>query len=69
VRVEQRWTAGWDLFREPLDFTHSNIVWSLNPATKTLTVSFLLVHANPLYQMSFSARHFRRPSASSQTDS
>ena len=54
VRVEQRWTAGWDLFLEPLDFTHSNIVWSLNPATKTLTVSFLLVHANPnkLYQMS-----------------
>jgi hypothetical protein len=54
VRVEQRWTAGWDLSLEPLDFTHSNIVWSLNPATKTLTVSFLLVHANPnkLYQMS-----------------
>ena len=54
VRVEQRWTAGFDVFAEPLDLTHSNIVWSLNPSTKTLTVSFLLVHANPnkLYQMS-----------------
>jgi hypothetical protein len=54
VRVEQRWSAGFDVFIEPLDFAHSNIVWSLNPATKTLTVSFLLVHANPskLYQMS-----------------
>ena len=54
VRVEQRWTAGFDVFAEPLDLTHSNIVWSLNPSTKTLTVSFLMVHANPnkLYQMS-----------------
>ena len=50
VRVEQRWTAGFDVFAEPLDLTHSNIVWSLNPSTKTLTVSFLLVHANTFGQ-------------------
>lgn len=50
----QKWTAGWDNFSEPLDFTHSNIKWSVSPARK-LTVTFNLVGANPtkLYQVSF----------------
>lgn len=49
----QKWTAGWDNFGEPLDFTHSNITWSVSPTTRKLTVTFRLVGATPskLYQV------------------
>jgi hypothetical protein len=48
----QKWVTGWDLFGEPLNFTSSNVVWSLSPARK-LTVSFKLAGATPnkLYQV------------------
>ena len=50
----EKWTSGWDNFSEPLDFTHSNITWSVLATTHKLTVTFRLVHAAPnkLYQMS-----------------
>ena len=50
----EKWTAGWDNFSEPLDFTHSSINWSVAATTRKLTVTFRLVHATPikLYQMS-----------------
>ena len=49
----QKWTPGWDNFREPLDFIHSNITWSVSPASRTLAVTFRLVGARPnkLYQV------------------
>ena len=49
----QLWTAGWDNFSEPLDYTHSNIVWSANTTTHKLTITFKLVNATPnkLYQV------------------
>jgi hypothetical protein len=49
----EKWTAGWDNFSEPLDFTHSNITWSVAATTHKLTVTFRLVHATPskLYQV------------------
>ena len=49
----EKWTAGWDNFSEPLDFTHSNITWSVSATTHKLTVTFKLVHATPskLYQV------------------
>ena len=49
----EKWTSGWDNFSEPLDFTHSNITWSVAAATRKLTVTFRLVHATPskLYQV------------------
>jgi hypothetical protein len=49
----EKWTAGWDNFSEPLDFTHSNITWSVSATTRKLTVTFKLVHATPskLYQV------------------
>ena len=48
----QLWAVGWDNFNEPLDFTHSNIKWSVSPARK-LTVTFTLAKATPnkLYQV------------------
>jgi hypothetical protein len=50
----QKWTPGWDNFSEPLNFTKSNIKWSVNSTTRKLTVTFKLVGATPskLYQMS-----------------
>ena len=50
----QKWTAGWDNFSEPLNFTKSNIMWSVNGTTRKITVTFNLVGASPtkLYQMS-----------------
>ena len=50
----QKWTAGWDNFSEPLNFSKSKIKWSVNPTTHKLTVAFTLVGATPskLYQMS-----------------
>jgi hypothetical protein len=49
----EKWTAGWDSFSEPLDFTHSNITWSVAAATRKLTVTYKLVRATPnkLYQV------------------
>jgi hypothetical protein len=48
----QKWTPGWDIFSEPLDFTHSNVKWSVSLARK-LTVTYTLVGAQPnkLYQV------------------
>jgi len=47
------WTAGWDNFSEPLDFTHSNVTWSVNSSTRKLTVTFKMVSAtaSKLYQV------------------
>jgi hypothetical protein len=49
----QKWTAGWDNFSEPLDFTHSNVAWSVNSTAHKLTVTFRLVRAahSKLYQV------------------
>jgi hypothetical protein len=50
----QKWTAGWDNFSEPLNYTRSKISWSVNPTTHKLSVTFILVGATPskLYQVS-----------------
>jgi hypothetical protein len=50
----QKWTAGWDNFSEPLNYTKSNVKWSVNSTTRKLTVTFTLVGANPnkIYQAS-----------------
>ena len=49
----QKWTAGWDSFSEPLNYTKSKISWSVNPTTSKLSVTFTLVGATPnkLYQV------------------
>jgi hypothetical protein len=49
----QKWTAGWDNFSEPLNYTKSNIKWSVNSTTRKLTVTYKLVGATPskLYQV------------------
>ena len=49
----QKWTAGWDNFGEPLNYTKSKITWSVNATTHTLSVNFKLVGATPskLYQV------------------
>ena len=51
--MKQTWAAGWDNLGEPLNFTQSNIVWSVNATTRKLTVTFKLVGATPskLYQV------------------
>jgi hypothetical protein len=50
----EKWTAGWDNFSEPLNFTSSNITWSVSATTRKLTVTFTLVGArhSTLYQVS-----------------
>jgi hypothetical protein len=50
----QKWTAGWDNFSEPLNFTTSKISWSVNTTTHKLSVTFTLKGTTPskLYQMS-----------------
>jgi hypothetical protein len=55
-------TPGWDLFNEPLDFKTSSVTSSLNTATKSLTLSVVLMGATPnkLYQI---APHFFAPCA------
>ena len=45
--VTQRWTAGWDFFTERLNYTKSNVQWSVSTSRK-LTVTFNLVGATPL---------------------
>jgi hypothetical protein len=49
----QKWTAGWDNFNEPLNFTKSKITWSVSSTTRKITVTFSLAGANPtkLYQV------------------
>jgi hypothetical protein len=49
----QKWTAGWDNFSEPLNYTKSKISWSVNATTHKLSVTFTLVGATPskLYQV------------------
>jgi hypothetical protein len=49
----QLWTAGWDNFTEPLNYTKSNVQWSVS-TSRRLTVIFNLVGATPtkLYQVS-----------------
>jgi hypothetical protein len=53
----KKWTAGWDSFGEPLNYTKSKISWSLASSTRKLTVTFTLVGATPskLYQVSITA--------------
>jgi hypothetical protein len=48
----QNWTAGYDIFTEPLDLTHSNVKWSVSAARK-LTITYTLIGANvnKLYQV------------------
>lgn len=51
--MKQAWAGGWDNLGEPLNFTQSNIAWSVNANTRKLTVTFKLVGATPskLYQV------------------
>jgi hypothetical protein len=53
----QKWTAGWDNFGEPLNYSKSKITWSVAPTTSKLTVTFTLVGATPskLYQVTITA--------------
>jgi hypothetical protein len=48
----QKFSAGWDNFGEPLNFTKSNVKWSVS-STRKLTVTYTLVGATPskLYQV------------------
>jgi hypothetical protein len=50
--VTQKWTAGWDVFNEPLNYKKSKLQWSVSPSRK-LTVTYTLVGATPskLYQV------------------
>jgi len=49
----QKWTAGWDNFGEPLNYSKSKITWSVNSTKHTLTATFTLAAAKPskLYQV------------------
>ena len=49
----QKWTPGWGNFNEPLNYTKSNVKWSVSPTKSTLSVTFTLVDATPskLYQV------------------
>src|SRR5260370_27460787 len=51
--ITQKWTAGWDNFSEPLNYTTSKISWSVNTTTRKLSVTYLLKGANrsKLYQV------------------
>lgn len=51
--TKQKWTAGWDNFGEPLNYTKSTINWSVAASTRKLTVTYTLVGAVPskLYQV------------------
>lgn len=48
----QKFVVGWNNFGEPLNFTKSNVKWSVSPTTRKLTVTYTLVGATPskLYQ-------------------
>ena|SRR6266550_3865566 len=62
----EKWTAGWDNFSEPLNFTSSNITWSVSATTRKLTVTFNLVGATHRSVFTSSAARFLRRSASFQ---
>lgn len=49
----QKWTPGWDNFGAQLNYTKSNVMWSVNAHSRKLTLSFNLVGATPsqLYQV------------------
>jgi hypothetical protein len=49
----QKWTAGWDNFGEPLNYSKSKVKWSVNSTTKKLSVTYSLVGAVPgkLYEV------------------
>ncbi len=49
----QKWTAGWDAFGEPLNYTKSKVQWSVS-TTRKLTITYTLAGATPskLYQVS-----------------
>jgi hypothetical protein len=49
----QKWTAGWDNFSEPLNYTKSHVTWSVNTTTRKLSLTYKLVGATPnkLYQV------------------
>jgi hypothetical protein len=51
--ITQKWTAGWDNFSEPLNYTTSKIKWSVNATTRKLSVTYTLAGARPskLYQV------------------
>jgi hypothetical protein len=51
--ASHKWSAGWDVFGEPLNYKTSTVAWSLNATTGKLTVTYKLVGANPskLYQV------------------
>ena len=51
--TNQKWTAGWRKFNEPLSYKSSKVTWSVNPATNKLSGTFKLVGAAPnkLYQV------------------
>ena len=48
----QRWTRGWDLFGEPLNFATSKVTWSLS-SSRYLTINYILRGAkrSKLYQV------------------
>jgi hypothetical protein len=43
----QKWTSGWDNFNEPLNYQKSSVKWSVNPKSRTLTVTYTLNGATP----------------------
>ena len=48
----QKWTPGFDVFNEPLNYTKSKVQWAVSPS-RTVTVTYTLVGATPskLYQV------------------
>ncbi|MFY9676093.1 MAG: hypothetical protein WCB53_04855 [Terriglobales bacterium] len=51
--TKQKWTAGWDNFDAPLNYSKSSVSWSVGAAKKTITVKATLVGGIPdnLYQV------------------
>src|SRR4051812_39450258 len=49
----QKWTAGWNNFNEPLNYTKSKVTWAVAPTKRTLSLTFILAGAKPnkLYQV------------------
>jgi hypothetical protein len=49
----QKWTAGWDNFGEPLNYSKSDIIWSVGKGTLTLTMNLVSATPTKLYQVGF----------------
>ena len=51
--TKEKWTAGWDNFGVPLNYSKSSVKWSVAPAKKKITVKVTLVGGMPdnLYQV------------------